>query len=60
MYSNPRGHVYIIDNEDFDFHSKRNGSDVDSTSLKILFSELGFQVNKQGFTLFWASDPSSG
>ena len=52
MFSNPRGHVYIIDNEDFvnGILSKRNGSLVDSTNLEILFTALEFQVDNPYFT----------
>jgi len=47
MTSNPRGHVYIIDNEDFDndVFRKRKGSHVDSENLNDLFSQLGFKVH---------------
>lgn len=47
MSSNPRGHVYIIDNEDFvnDVFKKREGSHVDSRNLDCLFTELGFKVS---------------
>ncbi len=47
MTSNPRGRVYIIDNEDFeneDVFSKRRGSHVDSQNLTELFTQLGFKV----------------
>ena len=49
MTSKPRGHVYIIDNEDFenDVFRKRKGSHVDSENLNDLFSQLGFKVDTQ-------------
>jgi len=47
LSSNPRGHVYIIDNEEFvnNIFPRRWGSHVDSTNLKILFEGLGFKAN---------------
>ncbi len=48
MFSKPRGHVLIIDNEDFknDIFPKREGSHVDSKNLDCLFTELGFKVKR--------------
>ena len=53
MLSKPRGLVLIIDNEDFvnGVMDKRQGSDVDSANLEVLFKELGFEVAKGVFTL---------
>ena len=49
MFSYPRGHMLIINNERFDERTGngnncRQGSKVDASNLETLFKELGFEV----------------
>ena len=48
MYSCPRGHVLIINNQEFDnpeLYPDRKGAHVDGENLEKLFKGLGFVVN---------------
>ena len=45
MLSRPRGHCLLINNVDaFKTMPSRQGSDIDGSKLKSLFSQLGFDV----------------
>lgn len=45
MLSRPRGHCLLINNVDaFRNMPRRQGSDIDASKLKSLFTQLGFEV----------------
>ena len=45
MESTPRGLMYLINNHEFQYLEKRDGTDVDCTNLQLLFSNLGYRVS---------------